>query len=129
MYVRWWYWFLGCLTFRQFTTTRFTVPHVFGQCLMGDKTFLANDALVAKITRVVLHVLVQLNGCGEGSFALLATVRFFLVMNKFDVGFQLECLGEGLVTEHANVRPIFRVHSSVVLLQVRLSNVRCTAFL
>lgn len=89
---------------------------MLGQCLMGDETFFADDTLVAKISGMVLHVLVELNRCGKGSFAVLTSVWLLLVMDELDMGFQLKCLSERLITEHANMRPNFRMHTGVMLL-------------
>lgn len=89
---------------------------MLGERLMGDETFFADDALIAKVSGMVLHVLIELNRCGEGTLTVLTSVWLLLVMDKLDMRFQLKCLSERLITEHANMRPNFRMHTGVVLL-------------
>lgn len=54
---------------------------MLGECLVGDETFFAYDTLIAEVAGVILHVLVQLNGRGECSFAVFASIRFLFVMD------------------------------------------------
>lgn len=96
---------------------------------MGNETLFADDTLIAKISGMILHMLVQLNGCGECAFAMLATIWFFFVMDKFYMSFQLECLGKCLIAEHANVRPNFCMHSCIMLLEMRLPYIGSATFL
>lgn len=94
---------------------------MFGQCLAGNETFLAHRTLIAKIARMVLHVLTQLDGRRKGFVTVLTLVGTFFIVHKFYVLLQLVRFGVAFLAKHTNVRPNAGVHAPIMLLQMRFS--------